>query len=346
MADAKESLSRIKEDTGWLEQVTEAALEPELPIIDPHHHLWDFPGNRYFLDELLADTGGGHNVVATVFVECMAMYRADGPEALRPVGETEFVNGVAAQSASGIYGQTAACAGIVSFADLALGDGVRPVLEAHIAAAPARFRGIRHATGWDSHDDIQNSHTHPPEGLLGDSKFRKGFAALADYGLSFDAWLYHHQITELTALARAVPEVPVVLDHFGGPLGIGPYANKRAEIFAQWQKDMAALAECPNVYVKLGGINMTINGFGWHKQDAPPSSDALVAATRDYYLHTIDCFGPTRCMFESNFPVDKMSCSYGVLWNAFKKIASGFSASEKAALFKDSAARFYRLEGF
>lgn len=346
MSDAKETLSLIREDTDWLGQLTEPALEPDLPIIDPHHHLWDFPTNRYFLDELLADTGSGHNVVATVFVECMAMYRADGPEAMRPVGETEFVNGVAAQSASGIYGKTAACAGIVSFADLSLGDGAKPVLEAHIAAAPERFRGIRHAAGWDVHDDIQNSHTNPPRGLLGDTKFREGAAALGQLGLSFDAWLYHHQIGELAEMARALPDLPIVLDHFGGPLGIGPYADQRAEIFSQWQKDMAALAECPNVYVKLGGINMTINGFGWHKQTLPPSSDALVEATRDYYLHTIDCFGPARCMFESNFPVDKMSCSYGVLWNAFKKIASGFSASEKAELFKDSAARFYRLEGF
>ena len=330
------------ERDAWRAQVVEPVLEPELPIIDPHHHLWDFRSNRYMLDELLADTNSGHRVIATVFVECASMYRADGPPALKPVGETEFVNGIAAQSASGRYGETRACLGIVSFADLSLGAEVEPVLQAHVAAS-SRFRGIRHAAAFDSSSDIRKSHTNPPPDLYGSKKFREGFAKLGAMGLSFDAWNYHHQIPALTALARAFPQVTIVLDHFGGPLGIGPYEGRRAEIFAQWKKDIADLAQCHNVVAKLGGINMPVNGFGWHKRPKPATSDELVEATRDYYLHSIDKFGPHRCMFESNFPVDKASCSYAVLWNAFKKMAAGFTADEKAALFHGTAAKAYRL---
>jgi predicted TIM-barrel fold metal-dependent hydrolase len=328
----------------WLDQVVEPALEPDLPIIDPHHHLWDHPQSRYLLDEILRDTGSGHRVIATVFVECMSMYRADGPAAMRPVGETEFVNGIAAQSASGQYGGTRIAAGIVGFADLALGAAVEPVLEAHIAAAPARFRGIRHAGGFDPSREVRNSHTNPPADLYRSAKFRQGFALLAKHHLSFEAWQYHPQMAMVTELASTFPDTKIVLDHFGGPLGIGPYEGKRAEILALWKKDLRELARCPNVVAKLGGINMPINGFGWHKLAVPPSSDELAAATRDYYLHAIECFGPQRCMFESNFPVDRASCSYAVLWNSFKKIAAGFSAEEKSWMFHRTAAETYRLE--
>ncbi len=327
----------------WLAQVKEDILEPELPICDPHHHLWDQPGRRYLIDELLADTGSGHTVTATVFVECMSMYRADGPEAMRPVGETEFVNGVAAMSASGRYGPTRVAAGIVSFADLTLGDEVGAVLDAHASASP-RFRGIRHAAGWDASPEVRNSHTNPSPGLYNEAQFRRGFGELGRRGLTFDAWLYHPQIPELTALARACPDVIIVLDHFGGPLGIGPYANRRAEIFAGWRGAIRDLAACPNVVAKLGGLAMPINGYGFHRRARPATSIELADATRDWYLHAIDCFGPARCMFESNFPVDKASCSYHVLWNAFKRIAAGFSAAERAALFHDTAARVYRIE--
>jgi predicted TIM-barrel fold metal-dependent hydrolase len=326
----------------WRAQVTEEILEPALPICDPHHHLWDHPKSRYLLDELLADTGSGHNVVATVFVECMSMYRAAGPEPLRPVGETEFVNGVAAMSASGRYGATRVGAGIVSFADLRQGEGVGEVLDAHMAVSP-RFRGIRHAAGWDASDKVRNSHTNPPPGLLADAAFRRGFAELGRRGLTFDAWLYHPQLRELIDLARAFPETPIVLDHFGGPLGIGPYEGKRAEIFAAWKRDFRELAGCPNVVAKLGGLVMPLNNFGFHRRERPATSAELVEATRDWYLHAIDCFGPSRCMFESNFPVDKASCSYAVLWNSFKRLTAGFSAADRAALFHDTAARFYGL---
>jgi len=326
----------------WLDQVTEAVIEPELKICDPHHHLWDHPDSRYLLDELLADTGAGHNVTSTVFVECSSMYRAAGPDALKPVGETEFVNGIAAMSESGQYGATRACAGIVSFADLTLGEAVGEVLDAHMSASP-RFRGIRHAAGWDASEAVRNSHTDPFAGMLIDPAFRRGFAELGKRGLSFDAWLYHPQISELTDLARAFPDTTIVLDHLGGPLGIGPYAGRREEIYQSWQEDIRALSGCENVVAKLGGMVMPINGFGFHKQSRPPTSDAVVAATGRYYRHMLDCFGAARCMFESNFPVDKQSCSYRVLWNAFKKLVADASRTEKAWLFHDCAAAAYRL---
>ena len=326
----------------WLAQVAEDVIEPDLPICDPHHHLWDYPGSRYLLDELLTDVGSGHNVTSTVFMECGSMYRADGPEALKPVGETEFVNGIAAMSASGGYGDARACAAIVGYADLNLGAAVGDVLDAQAAASP-RFRGIRHAAGWDASDDVRNSHTAPGQGMLADSTFRAGFAELGKRGMTFDGWLYHPQIPELTDLARAFPDQPIIFDHFGGPLGIGPYAGKRAEIFEYWKGAVSDLAQCKNVVAKLGGLVMAINGFGFHKRERPATSDELVAATRDYHLHMIDCFGVDRCMFESNFPVDKVSCSYRVLYNSFKKIAAGFSATEKAAVFHDTAVRVYHV---
>jgi predicted TIM-barrel fold metal-dependent hydrolase len=329
-------------DRDWLDQISEEVIEPELAICDPHHHLWDHPASRYLLAELLEDIGDGHNVVSTVFVECASMYRADGDEALKPVGETEFVNGIAAMSASGQYGSTRVCAGIVSYADLNLGAEVGRVLDAHASASP-RFRGIRHAAGWDAAAAVRNSHTDPFAGMLADPAFRTGFAELGRRGLSFDAWLYHPQISELTDLARAFPDTTIILDHLGGPLGIGPYQNQRQAIFDAWREDIQALSRCENVVAKLGGMVMPINGFGFHKQAQPPTSDTLVTAAGDYYRHMLDCFGPQRCMFESNFPVDKQSCSYRVLWNAFKKLVADASASEKAQLFHDTAARVYRL---
>lgn len=322
--------------------MTEEILEPQLPIVDPHHHLWDHAQSRYLLDELLADTGSGHHVTATVFVECMSMYRADGPDAMKPVGETEFVNGVAAMSASGRYGATRVAAAIVGFADLTLGERVGAVLDAHLAASP-RFRGIRHAAGWDASDEVRNSHTKPPRGLFLESGFRRGFAELGRRGLSFEAWLYHPQLADLVGLAKAFPETTIVLDHFGGPLGIGPYAGKRAEIFQSWKSAIRSVADCPNVVAKLGGLVMPLNGFGLHKRAAPVTSSELSDLTREWYLHTIDVFGPARCMFESNFPVDKVSCSYRVLWNSFKRIAAPFSSAEKAAMFSGTATRVYRL---
>jgi L-fuconolactonase len=328
----------------WLDQRNEPILEPELPTIDPHHHLWDRPGWRYLLDELLADTGTGHNIIATVFVQARAMVRATGPEELRPVGETEFVNGVAAMSASGIYGKTKVCAGIVGHADLTLGTRVEPVLAAHIRAGGDRFRGIRHITAWDGDDSIRNPAYSPPPGLLADKAFRDGFAVLCRLGLSFDAWLYHPQIKELTDLARAFPDARIVLNHVGGPIGIGLYAAKRKDVFTAWAASIRALAPCPNVCVKVGGLGMRMGGFGFYEKVEPPSSGTLAAAWRPYVETCIEAFGPSRCMFESNFPVDKGSYSYPVFWNACKLLAKAASHGEKADLFAGTAARFYRLD--
>ncbi len=342
--NAPESV-RSRACADWLSQVEEEILEPDLPICDPHHHLWDYPGSRYLLDDLLSDISSGHNIVSTVFVECGAMYRSERREpdaAMRPVGETEFVNGIAAMSASGGYGDTLVCAGIVGFADLTLGARVRPTLEAHMQLSP-RFRGIRHALGWHASDSIRNSHTMPPQGLMADATFRAGFGELARFDLSFDAWFYHEQLPEFIDLARSHPQVTCILDHFGGPLGIGPCAGRREEIFAFWRNCISELAELPNVYAKLGGLVMPINGFNFHKRAQPANSTEIIAATRAYHLHTIECFGVERCMFESNFPVDKRSCSYHVLWNAFKRMTRDFSASERAWLFHDTASRVYRL---
>jgi predicted TIM-barrel fold metal-dependent hydrolase len=332
-------------DQEWLDQVDEAVIEPDLPICDPHHHLWDTAQSRYLLADVLADTGAGHNVRSTVFVECMAEYRSEGPESLRPVGETEFVESVAEASAgaSSASGGVDIAAGIISYADLLLGEAAGEVLDAHRDASPTRFRGIRHACGWDTSEDVRNSHTRPPRQLYLDETFRRGFECLAQRELVFDAWLYHTQLSELASLARAFADTTIVLDHVGGPLGIGPYAGKRAEVYDIWQIGIRELAACPNVVVKLGGLAMPINGFDWHKREQPPGSDELAAALAPYVMFCIDEFGPERCMFESNFPVDKQSCSYRVLWNAFKRLAADFSTAEKAALFHDTAVRVYGL---
>ena len=332
----------------WLAQTVEASLEPDLPICDPHHHLWDLRAgrvaSRYLLDEIVEDVAAGHNVVSTVFIECGAMFKSDGPEVLRPVGETEFVNGIAAMSASGLYGKTRVAAGIIGTASLRLGSAVGAVLDAQIAAGGGRFRGIRLGAAWDPDPSIPNHRTEPPQHLFLRDDFRAGFAQLAPRQLTFEAWCYHRQIPDVTALARAFPGTTIILDHFGGPLGIGPYAGKAKDVYAEWRPYISELATCPNVVAKLGGINMEINGFGWHERRRPPGSQELADATRHYYEFTIEKFGADRCMFESNFPVDKASCSYTVLWNSFKRLTSGCSATEKAKLFHDTAARVYRLQ--
>lgn len=327
----------------WLALIKEAPLEPDLPIIDPHHHLWAYPDDRYTAEDFLRDAASGHNIRQSVFVECLSGYRSDGPDRLKPVGETEYVCELAEDADTRFPGQTRVAAGIVGFADLTLGRDVNAVLEAHIEAGRGRFRGIRHASSWDASDEIRNAHTKPPRGLLSHQPFREGFACLAENGLSFDAWLYHPQISELTDLARAFPGTAIVLDHVGGPLGIGPYANKRDEVFQQWKRDIADLARCDNVCVKLGGTAMKLNGYGWHANDTPPTSLRIAEATAPWYRYCIEQFGVARCMFESNFPVEKLSVSYDVLWNAFKRIAAACSPSERRALFHDTAARVYRL---
>jgi predicted TIM-barrel fold metal-dependent hydrolase len=327
----------------WLAQYTEEVIDPQRPIVDPHHHLWDRGGQRYMIEEMAADIASGHNIIATVYVEARSMYRAGGPEALRPVGEVEFANGAAAMSASGGYGPAAICAGIVGHVNLLLGEAARPVLEAEIAAGNGRFRGIRHSSAWDADPNVAHMYATRPKGLLLDATFRKGFACLAPLGLSFDAWLFHPQIGELTDLARAFPDTKIVLDHCGGPIGLGRYANRREEIFAGWKGSILEIAKCPNVVVKLGGLAMRLFGHDFHERPMPPSSEDTAAAWRPYIETCIEAFGPERSMFESNFPPDKGQCSYRVIFNAFKRIAAQYSEPEKTALFSRTAAGFYRL---
>lgn len=343
MSSARAESSYIPVRDDWLARRNEPILEPDLPIVDPHHHLWDRPTWRYMLEDLLADLNSGHNIVATVFVQCRAFYRAAGPAAMQPVGETEFVNGIAAMSASGRYGAARICAGIVGHADLTLGARVQEVLEAHLRAGGDRFRGIRHISAWDADPLLPERAFPAPAGLLGDAAFREGFARLAPLGLSFDAWLYHPQIVDLTALARAFPKTQIVLDHVGGPLGIGAYAGKRDQVFADWRTAIRELASCANVSIKLGGMGMRIGGFGFHEGAEPPSSEDLAVAWRPYVETCIESFGASRCMVESNFPVDKGSYGYAACWNAFKRLASGASATERTDLFSATATRVYRL---
>jgi L-fuconolactonase len=325
----------------WLAARYEEVLEPELPIIDAHHHLWD-RGSGYLFDDLMADISCGHNIRATVYLECQSMYRAGGDPLLAPLGETEFANGIAAMSASGLYGSARVCAGIVGFADLTQGDRIAPLLESHLRATE-RFKGVRQCSVWDADETIKATPTPFSQGLLENGRFRDGFGLLSRYELSFDSWVYHTQIPELTALARRFPDVTIVLDHIGGPLAIGVYSGRRAEVFDVWRSNLRDLATCPNSHVKLGGVGMHLFGFGFEDEPTPPSSTALAEAWRPYVDVCVETFGPNRCMFESNFPVDKRSCSYGVLWNAFKRIAERYSASEKAALFSETAKRVYRL---
>ena len=329
----------------WLNLREEPILEPSLPIIDPHHHLWVRGAWRYLIDELLVDTASGHNIVATVFVQARSMYRNSGPEEIRPVGETEFVNGVAAMCASGYCGKTRVAAGIVGHADLRLGRRAEPVLLALMRAGGEHFRGIRHITAWDADTSLNNPAYPAPPGLLGDETFREGFALLGKHGLSFDAWLYHPQIGELADLAGTFPNIKIVLNHCGGPIGSGAYQGKRDEVFLKWRASIRALAAHPNVFVKVGGLGQAINGIGLNELPKPPSSEVLVKTFRPYVETCIDAFGASRSMFESNFPVDKVSYSYPVFWNACKLLAKNASRTEKADLFSGTAARFYRLTG-
>jgi predicted TIM-barrel fold metal-dependent hydrolase len=332
------SYARPLPNPEWLNKLREEILEPTLPIVDPHHHLWDHPGSRYLLDDILADVNSGHNIVSTVFIQCASGYRTTGPEEMRPIGESEFVRAIA-EEADRRGTKTRICEGIVSFADLRL-PNVDAVLEGQIKVAGGRFRGIRHIAAYDP-AIVGTSSYVPPAGLMEDPNFRRGLKRLPAHNLTFEAWIYHPQIKMLTEVARQCPEVKVVLNHFGGPLGVGPY--RRDEVFPGWRSDIKALSRCPNVHVKLGGLAMIVNAFDFHLGPLPPSSGELANAWRPYVETCIEAFGANRCMFESNFPVDKGACSYPVLFNAFKRLTSAASTSEKADLFAGTASRFYRL---
>jgi len=329
----------------WLALTREPTLEPEIAICDPHHHFWDFrseriPYQRYLLHELAADVNCGHAVRSTVFIEARAMYRPDGPAEMRPVGEVEFVQGQAAASATGLYGDCRAASAIIGHADLKLGDAVKPVLEALRAASPNRFRGIRHTVTWDRHPEVGN---REKEGVLATAEYRAGAQVLARMGLSLDTGVCFPQLPELASFARSVPDLTIILNHLGGLNRVGPYGNRDDEVLPVWKSGLAAVAQCPNVHLKLGGIGMPRLGFDWHTREKPIGSEELATSMAPLMSYCIEQFGPERCMFESNFPVDKVSFSHHVLFNAFKRFSQGYSAGERAALFHDTAVRAYRI---
>jgi predicted TIM-barrel fold metal-dependent hydrolase len=325
----------------WRASVVEDVLRPELPICDAHHHLWDHAGDRYLASEFAADVCDGHNVVASVYVECGSAYRQSAPAHFAPVGETEFVMAREAELAA-LLGRPL-IRGIIGHADLRLGRGVADVLNAHIEVADGRFAGVRHAVAWDASPDIVNHQADPPAELLLDPHFTDGVRTLGAMDLTYDAWLYHPQLPELVALARAAPATTIVLDHLGAPLGIGPYAGKREGVLEFCREHLAALAALPNTRIKLGGIGMPSYGNRWHRLDTPPGSQLIAATWGDHFRWCIDTFGPERAMFESNFPPDGRSCSYRTLWNAYKRIAEPYSEQEQARLFHDTAVAVYGL---
>ena len=325
----------------WLALRREEAVDPDRPIVDPHHHLWDWGDSAYRAPQLLADLTASHNVVKTVFVECRSNYDMQSAEHMQPVGETVFV-ATEADATDAAGGAT--IAGIVGHADLMLGDAVEDVLAAHDAAGGGRFRGIRHATAWDASDKIHNSHSRPFEHMMGTDEFRAGARKLAEMGFSYDAWLFHPQLRELAALAAAVPELTIVLDHLGAPLRIGPYRHNRDQARADWRASMRLVAANPNVVLKVGGIGMDMYfATGWSKAETPPSSEQVAHHWADDIRFCIDLFGPHRCMFESNFPVDRQTLPYPVLWNAFQIVAAPYTDTEQNALFSITATRTYNL---
>ena len=330
----------------WLALTPEETLEPDLPICDPHHHFWDFreiriPYQRYLLHELAADVNSGHNLKSTVFIETRAMYRTDGPEELRSVGEVEFVQGLAAASASGLYGPCRAASAIIGNANLRLGDAVEPMLDALQAASPNRFRGIRQSAAWDPHPDVED---RAEQGVLANENFRAGARVLAARGMSLENTCYFPQLPELADFANAVPDLTIVLNHIGGLYRVGPYGNRDDEVIPQWKEGIATVAQCPNIVLKLGGVGQPRYGFDWHTYERPIGSEELAGHLAPLMNYCIEQFGPDRCMFESNFPPDKVSYSYNVLFNAFKRLSKDYSASERASLFHDTATRVYRIE--
>ncbi|MEO0031614.1 MAG: hypothetical protein RIS94_1372 [Pseudomonadota bacterium] len=346
-----------------IEAVSEAILEPDLPIIDPHHHMWDlrpllgaFPSPRhpfldalalgayYTFDALHADTHSGHNVIGTVYMECGAFYRADAAPAFKPVGEVEFVNGIAAQGASGLYGNFRPCAAIVGHADLTLGDDAAAVLDALVAAGGGRFRGIRHYGAWDADPDVTGPAFHVPAGLYASDAFRAGFRHLGERNLTFDAWVLEPQLQDVIDLARAFPDQPIVLDHCGTPLGIASYKGRLPERFDTWRNSIHTLAELPNVSIKLGGLAMAFCMMPDEGPAAGLGSETLAGLWRPYIETCIEAFGAHRSMFESNFPVDRWGADYATLWNTFKRLSSGVSTKEKHSLFAGTAARTYGIE--
>lgn len=327
-------------DAHWLLQSREEPLEPELEIIDAHHHFSEHWGG-YMPHDLVKDSAG-HNLIATVYVQCGWQCRLDGPVALAPLGETEAVV-AATREYYAVRSQTRVAAAIVGYADLRLGVEVDRVLEAQIEAGEGRFRGIRNSGAM--HASFRHGVLPRPfAGLYSDRAFRAGYARLKTYGLSFDAWIYHTQIDEVVDLAHRFPDVPLILDHIGGVLGVGDFKDRPDLARCEWLSSLKRLAQCPNVSVKIGGLGTAIFGFDFSSTPVPPSSLELANAWRPLVEPTLELFGPERCMFESNFPVDRSAGSYGVLWNALKRLANGAGTHEKRLLFCENAKRIYRID--
>ncbi|MWB79669.1 amidohydrolase family protein [Pseudooceanicola sp. 216_PA32_1] len=326
---------KVRED--WLALVREDVLAPGQPIFDCHHHLWDRPEGRYRAEELMADMGAGHDVRASLFVQCRTGYRTTGPEALRPVGEVETV-------LDWTRGRDRFPAGLVAMADLQLGDRVRPVLDALTEAGQGQVKGIRNTTAWHADPAVRSNPTPPPQGLMRTDAFLDGARAVAAHGLTLDVWAYQTQLDEVRALAEAVPELAVIVDHCGGPLGVGPHDRFDPDNFRAWRESLAQVAALPNTRIKIGGFGLGV--FGWRYADdaLPPHSDTLANDWAPWVETCLDLFGPDRAMFESNFPVDKGQVSYRTLWNAFKRLAAPLSRDEQDALFWRSAARTYGID--
>ena len=332
----------------WLNLTTEEVLEPALPICDAHHHFWKhsdrapFPPPQYLLNDLLKDINSGHNIVKTVFMECEAGYRQTGPEIMKPVGQTDFVRTIIDENLKQNGERIKVAAGIIGFADLTQGKAIEDVLIAHIEAGKGSFKGIRHPAVWDPDPKIATPRTMGP-GLMYGPKFREGFACLARHGLVYDAWQFFHQLPDLADLANAFPDTTIILDHFGTPLHTGPYQGKREKVMATWKAGIDLLSKCPNVFGKLGGLGMPRYDFGWEKRPSPVGSVELAEAMSIYFTYCINKFSPYRCLCESNFPVDKNTYSYNILWNAFKRLTKQYSKSERAAMLHDTAVKVYKL---
>ena len=345
-------MSAYTVDLDWLKRIREDVIDPEQRIIDPHHHLWpkttEGSANvkrlrlyNYMLEDFWQDTSSGHNVTDSVYIECSEFFWNSEKEHLNPVGETEHIKGLAKLSHKN--STKTSISGIIGHANLLLGKDVNEVLERHIDIGGNLFKGIRHAGSWDPSDKINNSHHNPPRDMYLMKEFGEGVKALRNKSLVFEAWQYHHQLTQVVHLARNNPDLVIVLDHFSGPLGVDSYATKKEEVYDNWKKDLKELSRCDNVFAKLGGLAMPVNGLGFETNPNPPTSNEFMSIQRQFYLTTIDFFGTERCMFESNFPVDKYSVSYHVLWNAFKNLVKDFSQTEKDHLFFKTASNVYNI---
>lgn len=324
----------------------EPILEPDLPIIDSHHHLFDRAHLRYMVDDYLEDARLGHNIVATVYVETQAMVRTWGPETLRPVGEVEFANGVGAMCASGSCGPCRVAAAIVGFADMLLGDGVAETLDASMQAAPGRFRAVRQIAISHPNPEALRFLTHqPPQGLLQSDAFLAAFRHIGSRGLVFDTCVLHHQLPELSELAARHPGTPIVLNHAGPAMRrLEKDPARREGIFHDWRRNMAELARNPNVFCKIGGLGTSYWDFGFTEREDPVGYLELATAWRPFVEAAVEVFGPDRCMAESNFPNDGRSCGFVPLWNALKHILKDHSADEKRAIFSGTARSVYRMQ--